>query len=46
MIMMVMEYHIDLCQAHTPKVPFFTRGSGHNKFGGYTEDGEEYKRGG
>ena len=27
----------------TPKWFFFTRGSGHNKFGGYTEDGEEYK---
>ena len=26
-----------------PKGSFFTRGSGHNKFGGYTEDGEEYK---
>ena len=26
-----------------PKGAFFTRGSGHNKFGSYTEDGEEYK---
>ena len=26
-----------------PKGSFFTRGSGHNKFGGYTEDSEEYK---
>ena len=26
-----------------PKGAYFTRGSGHNKFGGYTEDGEEYK---
>ena len=26
-----------------PKGSFFTRGFGHNKFGGYTEDGEEYK---
>ena len=25
-----------------PKGAFFTRGSGHNKFGGYTEDAEEY----
>jgi 2-oxoglutarate ferredoxin oxidoreductase subunit alpha len=25
-----------------PKGAFFTRGSGHNRFGGYTEDGEEY----
>ena len=25
-----------------PKGAFFTRGSGHNKFGGYTEDSEEY----
>ena len=25
------------------KGAFFTRGSGHNKFGSYTEDGEEYK---
>ncbi|MEQ1758031.1 MAG: 2-oxoacid:acceptor oxidoreductase subunit alpha [Vicinamibacterales bacterium] len=25
-----------------PKGAYFTRGSGHNKFGGYTEDGEEY----
>ncbi len=26
-----------------PKGSFFTRGSGHNKFGGYTEDSAEYK---
>ncbi|VAV88773.1 2-oxoglutarate/2-oxoacid ferredoxin oxidoreductase, gamma subunit / 2-oxoglutarate/2-oxoacid ferredoxin oxidoreductase, alpha subunit [hydrothermal vent metagenome] len=26
-----------------PKGAYFTRGSGHNKFGGYTEDGQEYK---
>ena len=26
-----------------PKGAFFTRGTGHNKFGGYTEDGEEYQ---
>ena len=26
-----------------PKGAYFTRGSGHNKFGGYTEDGAEYK---
>ena len=25
-----------------PKGGYFTRGSGHNKFGGYTEDAEEY----
>jgi len=25
-----------------PKGAYFTRGSGHNKFGGYTEDAEEY----
>ncbi len=25
-----------------PKGAYFTRGSGHNKFGAYTEDGEEY----
>ena len=25
-----------------PKGAYFTRGSGHNKFGGYTEDDEEY----
>jgi 2-oxoglutarate ferredoxin oxidoreductase subunit alpha len=25
-----------------PKGAFFTRGSGHNRFGGYTEDAEEY----
>jgi 2-oxoglutarate ferredoxin oxidoreductase subunit alpha len=25
-----------------PKGAYFTRGSGHNKFGGYTEDGNEY----
>ncbi|CAN5785080.1 2-oxoacid:acceptor oxidoreductase subunit alpha [soil metagenome] len=25
-----------------PKGAFFTRGSGHNRFGGYTEDGDEY----
>jgi 2-oxoglutarate ferredoxin oxidoreductase subunit alpha len=25
-----------------PKGAFFTRGSGHNKFAGYTEDGDEY----
>jgi 2-oxoglutarate ferredoxin oxidoreductase subunit alpha len=25
-----------------PKGAYFTRGSGHNKFGGYTEDGDEY----
>ncbi len=25
-----------------PKGAFFTRGSGHNKFGGYTEDDVEY----
>jgi 2-oxoglutarate ferredoxin oxidoreductase subunit alpha len=25
-----------------PKGAYFTRGSGHNRFGGYTEDGEEY----
>jgi len=25
-----------------PKGAFFTRGSGHNKLGGYTEDGDEY----
>jgi 2-oxoglutarate ferredoxin oxidoreductase subunit alpha len=26
-----------------PKGSFFTRGSGHNKYGGYTEDSAEYK---
>ena len=26
-----------------PKGSFFTRGSGHNRFGGYTEDAEEYQ---
>ncbi len=26
-----------------PKGSFFTRGSGHNKFGGYTEDSSEYQ---
>jgi len=26
-----------------PKGAYFTRGSGHNKFGGYTEDSEEYQ---
>ncbi len=26
-----------------PKGAYFTRGSGHNKYGGYTEDGAEYK---
>ena len=26
-----------------PKGAYFTRGSGHNKFGGYTEDGDEYQ---
>ena len=26
-----------------PKGSFFTRGSGHNKLGGYTEDGSEYQ---
>jgi 2-oxoglutarate ferredoxin oxidoreductase subunit alpha len=26
-----------------PKGAFFTRGSGHNKFGGYTEDSDEYQ---
>lgn len=26
-----------------PKGSYFTRGSGHNKFGGYTEDAEEYQ---
>ncbi len=26
-----------------PKGAYFTRGSGHNKFGGYTEDGQAYK---
>jgi 2-oxoglutarate/2-oxoacid ferredoxin oxidoreductase subunit alpha len=26
----------------SPKGAFFTRGSGHNRFGGYTEDGDEY----
>ena len=26
-----------------PKGAFFTRGSGHNKFGQYTEDGDEYQ---
>tara|TARA_B100000214_G_scaffold126350_1_gene89864 strand:- start:841 stop:1920 length:1080 start_codon:yes stop_codon:yes gene_type:complete len=26
-----------------PKGSFFTRGSGHNKYGGYTEDGHEYQ---
>jgi 2-oxoglutarate ferredoxin oxidoreductase subunit alpha len=25
-----------------PKGAYFTRGSGHNRFGGYTEDGDEY----
>ena len=25
-----------------PKGAYFTRGSGHNRYGGYTEDGEEY----
>ena len=27
----------------SPKGAFFTRGSGHNKFGGYTEDAAEYQ---
>jgi 2-oxoglutarate ferredoxin oxidoreductase subunit alpha len=26
-----------------PKGAYFTRGSGHNKFGAYTEDGQQYK---
>jgi len=26
-----------------PRGSYFTRGSGHNKFGGYTEDGDEYQ---
>jgi hypothetical protein len=26
-----------------PKGAFFTRGSGHNKYGGYTEDSDEYQ---
>ncbi|PHR62428.1 MAG: ferredoxin oxidoreductase [Robiginitomaculum sp.] len=26
-----------------PKGAYFTRGSGHNKYGGYTEDGPQYK---
>lgn len=26
-----------------PKGSYFTRGSGHNRFGGYTEDADEYK---
>jgi 2-oxoglutarate ferredoxin oxidoreductase subunit alpha len=26
-----------------PKGAYFTRGSGHNKFGAYTEDGDEYQ---
>ena len=26
-----------------PKGAYFTRGSGHNKFGGYTEDADEYQ---
>ena len=26
-----------------PKGAYFTRGSGHNKYGGYTEDGPEYR---
>ena len=26
-----------------PKGAYFTRGSGHNKYGGYTEDGAEYR---
>ncbi|HEX7123581.1 MAG TPA: 2-oxoacid:acceptor oxidoreductase subunit alpha, partial [Gemmatimonadaceae bacterium] len=26
-----------------PKLSYFTRGSGHNKFGGYTEDSAEYR---
>ncbi|MEL6870274.1 MAG: 2-oxoacid:acceptor oxidoreductase subunit alpha [Pseudomonadota bacterium] len=28
---------------HSAKGAYFTRGSGHNKFGGYTEDSAEYK---
>ena len=28
---------------YDPAGAFFTRGSGHNKFGGYTEDGAEYQ---
>jgi len=27
-----------------PKGAYFVRGSGHNQFGGYTEDGEEYQQ--
>jgi 2-oxoglutarate ferredoxin oxidoreductase subunit alpha len=27
----------------SPKAAYFTRGSGHNKFGGYTEDSAEYQ---
>ena len=30
------------CRASHPKGAYFTRGSGHNRFGGYTEDGDEY----
>ena len=26
-----------------PKGSYFTRGSGHNRFGGYTEDASEYQ---
>ena len=26
-----------------PKGAYFTRGSGHNKYGGYTEDSDEYQ---
>ena len=31
------------CRACIPKGAYFTRGSGHNKFGGYTEDADEYQ---
>ncbi len=31
------------CPASHPKGAFFTRGSGHNKFGGYTEIPDEYQ---
>ena len=40
---MAMVYPIAHCPGTHPKGSYFTRGSGHTKYGGYTEDSDEYQ---
>ena len=38
-----MEFPTAHCPGKTRKGAYFVRGSGHNRYGGYTEDADEYQ---